>query len=71
MSDLYVLYACLTCQPHSTLDHGEHGKGACLITDCLCMQMVPGDVFKKRAMPRLPKDEARKLAAERGKSVHS
>jgi len=60
-------YSCLTCPPHSTLDHDLRGTGACLFPDCRCLKMVPGAEFFKKTAPRMSREEYTKAASERGK----
>ncbi len=60
-----IYYSCLTCPPHTTRDHDDRGKGACLMNDCPCKKMVEGEVFVRAAYVKLSPEEAKKAAAKR------
>lgn len=57
-------FTCLNCAPHSTIDHGNHGKGACLMPSCLCAKMKNGDEFVKPPRVFLSYADAIKAAAK-------
>ena len=60
-------FTCLTCSPHSTLDHGFYGDKSCLFPNCPCQKMLDGTPFTKKPYVPLSIEDSLKRAAERGK----
>ncbi len=58
-------HTCTSCPPHTTLDHGDNGKGACLMPDCSCRAMVKGAEFIKPLREKLSRDEAIQAVEDR------
>ncbi len=61
-------HTCTSCPPHTTLDHGDNGKGTCLILGCPCQKMVDGEEFVKPSREKVSHEDAIKRGAERAEA---